>query len=167
MGYRLEMSDHLDQLKEHLFRTVHSRKGMRRPFLQCFIRSSAVGHLHYYPKVAILRSFASSRHHSTLCSDQLPETYSQKKTIYALSTPAGRGGVAVIRVSGPNSKDVFEKMVKPFQDSSSLVGRKKVTHHENNTRLELIPWKMQRCTVVDPSQPSLFTTSIQSPCSGY
>ena len=28
-----------------------------------------------------------------------------KETIYALSTPAGRGGVAVIRVSGPAAVD--------------------------------------------------------------
>ena len=34
------------------------------------------------------------------------------KTIYALSTPAGKSGVAVVRVSGQNAFRVLEKMTE-------------------------------------------------------
>eukprot|EP00357_Protocruzia_adherens_P006726 CAMPEP_0115035848 /NCGR_PEP_ID=MMETSP0216-20121206/41745_1 /TAXON_ID=223996 /ORGANISM="Protocruzia adherens, Strain Boccale" /LENGTH=495 /DNA_ID=CAMNT_0002415511 /DNA_START=56 /DNA_END=1544 /DNA_ORIENTATION=- len=33
-------------------------------------------------------------------------TFSSQDTIYALSTPPGKGGIAVVRVSGPNAQDV-------------------------------------------------------------
>ena len=35
-------------------------------------------------------------------------------TIAALSTPAGRGGIAVIRISGDNTLNVLKKILKPF-----------------------------------------------------
>ncbi|KAF7354962.1 tRNA modification GTPase TrmE [Mycena sanguinolenta] len=56
----------------------------------------------------------------------------QRATIYALSTPPGKAGVAVVRVSGPNAIDVWSKLVK--------------------TRKRQLPepWKMERCQVVHP-----------------
>ena len=45
-----------------------------------------------------------------------------KKTIYALSTVFGKSGVAVIRVSGANAFDVFNKMTSIA--SENVVGRK-------------------------------------------
>jgi len=35
-----------------------------------------------------------------------------QSTIYALSTPPGKGGVAVIRVSGPASANVYKQLVR-------------------------------------------------------
>lgn len=61
----------------------------------------------------------------------LPASREQKKTIYALSTPPGRGGVAVIRVSGSLARDVERRMVKTRRKSA------------------LKPWKMQKCSIVD------------------
>ncbi|KAJ7122831.1 tRNA modification GTPase TrmE [Mycena epipterygia] len=56
----------------------------------------------------------------------------QRPTIYALSTPPGKAGVAVVRVSGPGALDVWTRLVK---------GRK--------TRAPE-PWKMERCRIVHP-----------------
>ncbi|KAF8911919.1 tRNA modification GTPase TrmE [Mucidula mucida] len=57
----------------------------------------------------------------------------QKKTIYALSTPHGKAGVGVVRVSGPDALDVWRSMVR--------------TPHAT-TAPE--PWKMHRCDIVHP-----------------
>ncbi|KAJ7762834.1 tRNA modification GTPase TrmE [Mycena maculata] len=56
----------------------------------------------------------------------------QRSTIYALSTPPGKAGVAVVRVSGPRALDVCSRLVK----------RRAVDPIE--------PWKMQRCHIVHP-----------------
>ncbi len=59
----------------------------------------------------------------------------QKKTIYALSTPHGKAGVGVVRVSGPDALDVWRSMVR--------------TPHAT-TAPE--PWKMHRCDIVHPGK---------------
>lgn len=49
----------------------------------------------------------------------LPRSDAQKSTIYALSTPPGRGGVGIIRISGPEVlKEVWGRMVKPYGNST-------------------------------------------------
>ncbi|KZT60182.1 tRNA modification GTPase TrmE [Calocera cornea HHB12733] len=59
-----------------------------------------------------------------------------RKTIFALSTPPGKGGVAVIRVSGPSASKVSKLMVR-------RIGRGK--------RKEDLPHAgMVRCEVLDP-----------------
>jgi tRNA modification GTPase len=63
----------------------------------------------------------------------LTRSDAQKQTIYALSTPPGKGGVAVIRVSGPEALEVWHRMVRP---------------HKPKTRPA--PWKLERCRVVHP-----------------
>ncbi|KIY71835.1 tRNA modification GTPase TrmE [Cylindrobasidium torrendii FP15055 ss-10] len=55
------------------------------------------------------------------------------RTIYALSTPPGRGGVGVVRISGPDSLDVWRTMVK---SPATLPD----------------PWKMHRCDILHPTQ---------------
>lgn len=64
-------------------------------------------------------------------SISLPLSESQKKTIYALSTPKGKGGVGVIRISGPQSLDAWRSVVK-------------------SGRQDPEPWKMNRCKIVHP-----------------
>jgi hypothetical protein len=59
----------------------------------------------------------------------------QRRTIYALSTPPGKAGVAVIRISGPDALQVRERMVR-------AEGRQRM---RTNAR----PWKMERCAVVN------------------
>ena len=57
----------------------------------------------------------------------------QRETIYALSTPPGKAGVAVIRISGPDSQKVWQSVVKPYSSKN---------------RPE--PWKMERCRITNP-----------------
>ncbi|TEB29453.1 tRNA modification GTPase TrmE [Coprinellus micaceus] len=73
-------------------------------------------------------------------NDALPRSDAQKSTIYALSTPPGRGGVGVVRISGPDAlKEVWGRMVKPYAGSTS------------KDLLNPTPWKLYRCRVVHPS----------------
>lgn len=57
----------------------------------------------------------------------------QRRTIYALSTPPGKGGIAVIRISGPDALLVWDSMVRTPK-------KKKVPE----------PWKMERCRIFHP-----------------
>ncbi|KAF8592688.1 tRNA modification GTPase TrmE [Ramaria rubella] len=63
---------------------------------------------------------------------------SENKTIYALSTPPGKGGVAVVRVSGPEAAIVWRRVVRPLS-----VKRQKKDQSIPRSRL------MQRCHVVE------------------
>jgi len=70
----------------------------------------------------------------------LIESHNEKKTIYALSTPPGRAGVAVIRISGPNALDVYYSMATTSSG----------THLEHKGRaVEPKPWCMERCSIRD------------------
>jgi hypothetical protein len=48
-------------------------------------------------------------------ADALPLSDAQRKTIYALSTPPGKSGIAVIRISGPDALCVWQRMVRPVR----------------------------------------------------
>ena len=61
----------------------------------------------------------------------------QRRTIYALSTPPGKAGVAVVRISGPDVLEVWQKMIKPYSSPKN-----KKNHPE--------PWKLERCRITDP-----------------
>ena len=63
----------------------------------------------------------------------------QRRTIYALSTPPGKGGVAVIRISGPDALQVWRSMVRTRAQEK---GKTREWKPE--------PWKMYRCSVVHP-----------------
>ncbi|KAH9963246.1 tRNA modification GTPase TrmE [Russula dissimulans] len=69
----------------------------------------------------------------------LPLSDAQRKTIYALSTPPGKSGVAVVRVSGPDALSVWQRMTRTAR----------TTTHLQQRRLPE-PWKLERCHVVDP-----------------
>ncbi|KAH9853888.1 tRNA modification GTPase TrmE [Lenzites betulinus] len=77
---------------------------------------------------------SGSRH-----TEQLPLSDAQKGTIYALSTPPGKAGVAVIRVSGPDALEVWRRVVQ--------------TRHEGKGKARESgpdPWNMHRCRIVNP-----------------
>jgi len=91
----------------------------------------------------------------------LPLSDAQRRTIYALSTPPGRSGVAIIRVSGPDVLGVWHRMVRPARTAAA---RRASAHHglsdahrhgkhsdETLTRQRHPePQKLERCHVVDP-----------------
>ena len=75
----------------------------------------------------------------------------EKKTIYALSTPPGRGGIGVIRVSGPDALDVYSQMVS-VRAGGSAKGKQKEGTPE--------PWKMRRCSIVHPRSREVLDEGI-------
>ena len=84
-----------------------------------------------------LRPLQISRGHH---NEFITQSHNEKRTIYALSTPPGRAGVAVIRISGPNALDVHHSMVTA--SSSTPPG-----HKERAAEPE--PWRMERCSIRD------------------
>lgn len=75
--------------------------------------------------------------------DDLTLSDAQRRTIYALSTPPGKAGVGVVRLSGPSVPEVWKRMVKPT--------RKARKHDTSTTTRELPePLKMERCRFINP-----------------
>ncbi|GJJ07254.1 hypothetical protein Clacol_001454 [Clathrus columnatus] len=48
----------------------------------------------------------------------LTRSQSENRTIFALSTPPGKGGIAVIRISGPEALSVWHRILKPFSSNA-------------------------------------------------
>ena len=89
------------------------------------------------------------RHSSTSTSPAavvLPQSPSQRKTVYALATPPGKSGVAIVRISGPDVSDVYFRMVRRPIRSGKHVDRGLDSHKG----LPLPrPRYMERCSVMD------------------
>ncbi|KAL1755296.1 hypothetical protein FB107DRAFT_213825 [Schizophyllum commune] len=88
------------------------------------------------PSTQPLRSLSTSLARRTSPTKGLTLSDAQRKTIYALSTPPGRGGIAVIRISGPDALQAWERLVV-------LQGRQQSSLPK--------PWRAYRCRVVHPS----------------
>lgn len=55
----------------------------------------------------------ASRTHTTFSAKSEPTlSDAQRRTIYALSTPPGKAGIAIIRVSGPDALDVWRRVTR-------------------------------------------------------
>lgn len=81
-------------------------------------------------------------------SDLVPSD-AQRRTIYALSTPPGKAGVAVIRISGPHALDVWKGMVR-----TRALGKGKAREHGPE------PWKMHRCSIVHPKSEEVLDDGL-------
>ncbi|KAJ4000575.1 hypothetical protein F5050DRAFT_1562760 [Lentinula boryana] len=66
----------------------------------------------------------------------------QRKTIYALSTPMGKAGVAVIRISGPDALKVWNSVV------------------QTTSKRPPEPWKLQRCKIVHPGRQEVLDDGL-------
>ena len=114
-----------------------------------------------------LRTTSTSRYSSVLqCPTQtrtrtptttehrpLPLSDAQRKTIYALSTPPGKSGVAIIRISGPDALGVWRRMARPTSVRAARVGRSpqdKQSQPAQTSAPPPEPWKLERCRLVDP-----------------
>ncbi|CAK5276101.1 unnamed protein product [Mycena citricolor] len=91
---------------------AHSRLDQHRPVIIARLR--------------LARRWKHTERHATLLSD------AQRSTIYALSTPPGKAGVAVIRVSGPETELVRTRLLP-----------KSATNPPE-------PWRMERCRIRHP-----------------
>ncbi|KAJ3811279.1 hypothetical protein F5876DRAFT_39986 [Lentinula aff. lateritia] len=83
------------------------------------------------------RSQICTRSHSSLVLSD-----AQRRTIYALSTPMGKAGVAVIRISGPDALKVWKSIIKTAAQ-----------------RLP-DPWKFQRCKIVHPERQEVLDDGL-------
>lgn len=81
-------------------------------------------------------------------NSELVRSDAQRRTIYALSTPPGKAGIAVIRISGPDALDLWRSMV-------SIYSRK-----GKGRELDPEPWKMYRCDVSHPKNGELLDTGL-------
>lgn len=90
----------------------------------------------------------------------------QRKTIYALSTPPGKGGVAVIRISGPDALQVWHRMVRTrsrarrAEHQKGHPTRERVSNIIDPEPLEPIPWKLERCHIVDSESGELLDDGL-------
>lgn len=82
---------------------------------------------------------------------ELVPSDSQRRTIYALSTPLGKAGVAVVRISGPEAWDVWRSVVRTYA-SAKAKGKERESEPE--------PWKMNRCKVVHPTTEELLDDGL-------
>jgi hypothetical protein len=87
------------------------------------------------PSAARLLHRAERDHLHRLASSNpvLVKSDAQRQTIYALSTPPGKAGIAVVRVSGPDALHVWQSMVIPYSSAANPE-----------------PWKMERCRITHP-----------------
>ena len=121
------------------------RTALPLPGLSRKHRSSENGSLHRPAPASPCLSFARTGPRRRYSSTSGPHgtdlvlSDAQRRTIYALSTPPGKAGVAVIRVSGPDALQVWRAMVKTRGE-----GKGKARERDPE------PWKMHRCSVVHP-----------------
>src|SRR6267154_5726951 len=85
-----------------------------------------------------------SRTHTTLSAKSEPTlSDAQRRTIYALSTPPGKAGIAVIRVSGPDALDVWRRVTRKTKSGDTPS-----------------PWMLQRRHVIDPETEEKLDDSL-------
>jgi tRNA modification GTPase len=84
-------------------------------------------------------------------SPGLVQSTAQRRTIYALSTPPGKAGIAVVRISGPAALDVWHSMVSTRSKVNAAIG-KHVKAPE--------PWRMCRIEVLHPETKELLDSGL-------
>ncbi|EUC57827.1 tRNA modification GTPase [Rhizoctonia solani AG-3 Rhs1AP] len=91
--------------------------------------------------------FAHYHSHCTPLQDHgLIPSPAERDTIFALSTPPGKGAVAVIRISGTRSRELYSKLLRPTPEHAP--GR------------SIQPWKLKRCRLIDPGTEELLDDTL-------
>lgn len=115
--------------------------------LRKIARSIQTTESHYHgPQILPRNNAVTARQSRRNFTTDLTQTTAQRTTIYALSTPLGKGGVAIVRVSGPDALSVWHKMVR--------------SHNPEKPRKAPVPWKLQRCRIVHPENESLIDDGL-------
>ncbi|KAG8218291.1 hypothetical protein J3R82DRAFT_3905 [Butyriboletus roseoflavus] len=89
-----------------------------------FPHRNSTGPIHSHSLICCpYQSFPRANHQLLVGDDNTPlatprSSDAQRRTIYALSTPPGKGGVAVIRVSGPDACKVWKAVTRPIHVST-------------------------------------------------
>lgn len=100
---------------------------------------------HPYSSSRSLSNSSSSQTRKNIVHETLVPSTAQRRTIYALSTPPGKAGIAVIRVSGPDALQVWHRMVKT---------------RSRSRRSDPEPWKLERCHIVDSQSGELLDDGL-------
>ena len=79
----------------------------------------------------------------------VPVSDAERRTVYALSTPPGKAGVAVFRVSGPAAEEAWRRMVR-------VRGRGRSRATADAPR----PWRFERCAVVHPDSGDVLDVGL-------
>lgn len=112
------------------------------PSVPPFPHRNSTGHIHSHSLLCCpYPSFPRANHQVLVADDNthlaaLTPSDAQRRTIYALSTPPGKGGVAVIRVSGPDACKVRRAVTRPI--------------HVSTIDKAPIPRLAELCHVIDP-----------------
>lgn len=120
------------------------------------------------PSSSSLQSTNGSRAHPNhdFPHNNLVLSNAQRRTIYALSTPPGKGGVAVIRISGPNALQVWHRMVRTRSRARRTDPHKgHPTEERASSRTDPktslpIPWKLERCHIIDSESGELLDDGL-------
>jgi hypothetical protein len=81
-----------------------------------------------------------------LQSEELVQSQNQRQTIFALATPPGKAGVAIIRISGPLAASVYSRIVRTRGAKGKGKGKGKEVLGD-----DIVPErKMSRCWIIDP-----------------
>ncbi|KAL0949053.1 hypothetical protein HGRIS_009146 [Hohenbuehelia grisea] len=89
-------------------------------------------------------SFSANPGHNSIYQQPLTLSNGQKQTIYALSTPPGKAGVAVIRISGPAVHTVRQRMLRPAGTVAQAP----------------TPWRMERCQIRHPETQEILDDGL-------
>ncbi|KAL4075633.1 tRNA modification GTPase TrmE [Scleroderma citrinum] len=81
------------------------------------------------------------RAHGSILTSTPTLSDAQRRTIYALSTPPGKGGIAVVRVSGPHAVQVYRAITRKASASQLKKGATAGTPR---------PWVAEYREIVDP-----------------
>ncbi|TFK43034.1 tRNA modification GTPase TrmE [Crucibulum laeve] len=117
---------------------------------RCFRKT--IGRRGFITSIAV--SSASTPTRGPLYDTSLTPSDAQRRTIYALSTPPGKAGIAVIRISGPEALEVWRRMVK----HASPKGKEKAKAKENLN--EPTPWKLEKCYIVHPETEEIIDDGL-------
>ncbi|KAF8709547.1 tRNA modification GTPase TrmE, partial [Rhizoctonia solani] len=114
---------------------------LRRGTSRCaiFDRGSSERTAHRLSSTWLLNQSPIAHYHSHLARSQdhgLIPSPVERDTIFALSTPPGKGAVAVIRISGSRSSELYFKLLRPTTAAA----------HKPSIQ----PWKFKRYHLVDP-----------------
>lgn len=101
-------------------------------------------------QVPTSRTVRSRGVHSSQLVPELVPSDAQRRTIYALSTPPGKAGVAVLRISGPDALEVWHSMVRT---PARRAGTRGVVSSPE-------PWRMYRCEVLHPASGELLDSGL-------
>ncbi|KAJ3713861.1 tRNA modification GTPase GTPBP3 [Lentinula raphanica] len=106
------------------------------------LRGTSSIHLYSKPTITSRLHCVRNAERCVRFQSSLVMSDAQRKTIYALSTPMGKAGVAVVRISGPDATQVWDNLV------------------QTNKKRHLEPWKLQRCKIIHPGHQEVLDDGL-------